>query len=345
MINSFPRTAAQNPISGKLRGGHRRPAGSGRSFGTKHDPPLVLDLTTNLVKFTPIHCVIVALFLLSLGCPIPAWAKRNDPVAGHWNWAEGVNVELSEDGQAHLRMVAFGMEGKWTLASAGDGGRKYVIVWQNGLWIDQFSLSSDSRHLVGQNQIGVKINASRVLESGPNARLEKRATANTAGGETSPVPGASHALPPGVKVMGAEVVNITPDMAEGDIQVRLSDGRTELWTKQGQCSMPKVSGKGDVGWVLSVKPNASGHRMDKDVLCVQSAKGKRRALPPNAYGPFIEEWAFIDRDSAIVIKSRGNHGGASFMKYDFAVGRLLDHVDCGVPTDQMPQWGRPYADQ
>ena len=62
------------------------------------------------------------------------------------------------------------------------------------------------------------------------------------------------------------------------------------------------------------------------------------------HGPFIEEWAFADSDSAVIIKSRGRHGPAHYIKYSLRTGKLIDSVGLSTPYDRMPTWAQPFAD-
>ena len=117
------------------------------------------------MKPIPFHFIIIAVLLLSITHVSAVSAKENDPIAGRWSWFEGGTVELSENGHARMASPAYNMEGQWTLATGvvGKTERQYVINWQHGQWIDTIHLSNDQRHLYGQNQVGMKINATRIL--------------------------------------------------------------------------------------------------------------------------------------------------------------------------------------
>jgi hypothetical protein len=130
------------------------------------------------MNFIRLRLVLAAVLLLAVGFANSASAKAGDPFAGQWLWADGVTVELSEVGQARLRTAAFGLEGKWTFASSENGERKYLVNWQGGQFIDSLTLSSDSRHLFGQNQIGVKITATRIRGPLPGPAPEKPVAAD-----------------------------------------------------------------------------------------------------------------------------------------------------------------------
>src|SRR5438045_3605095 len=70
----------------------------------------------------------------------------------------------------------------------------------------------------------------------------------------------------------------------------------------------------------------------------------RRKCQDFQHGPFIEEWAFADSDSAVIIKSRGRHGPAHYIKYDLRTGQVIDSVGLSTPYDRMPTWAQPFAD-
>jgi len=57
---------------------------------------------------------------------------------------------------------------------------------------------------------------------------------------------------------------------------------------------------------------------------------------------FIEDWWFTDGDATVVIKSRGRHGPAYYVKYDIRTSKALGSASGFNP--ELPEWAKPYAD-
>ena len=126
----------------------------------------------------------------------------------------------------------------------------------------------------------------------------------------------------------------------GNIKVRYSDGHVETWTSLGRCMYAHVSPTGLVGWTRYIARNHYGEPVN-DILRVRFLSGRTKDFQ---HGPFIEEWAFVDSDSAVVIKSRGRHGPAHYIKYSLRTGAVLGSVGLSTPYEQMPSWAQPFAD-
>jgi hypothetical protein len=126
----------------------------------------------------------------------------------------------------------------------------------------------------------------------------------------------------------------------GNIKVRFSDGHSEVWTSLGRCMDAHVSPSGLVGWTRYTSRNHYGEPVN-DISRVRFFDGHIKDFQ---HGPFIEEWAFVDSDSAAVIKSRGRHGPAHYIKYDLRTGKVLGSVGLSTPYDEMPSWAQPLAD-
>jgi hypothetical protein len=130
----------------------------------------------------------------------------------------------------------------------------------------------------------------------------------------------------------------------GSVKVEYSDGRSEIFCKDGNCADPHVSHEGHVGWTHY------SHREDRNAamnesLVIRFSNGQTKEFKPNSNGgPFIEEWNFIDNDVAVAIKSRGHHGPASFVRYDLISGRMTGHQDGYVEYEKMPEWAQPFSD-
>jgi hypothetical protein len=127
----------------------------------------------------------------------------------------------------------------------------------------------------------------------------------------------------------------------GNVKVRYTDGHTEMWTRGGKCLMPQVSAKGHVGWTRYTDRNDYREPVN-NILRIRFPDGRIRDFEAN--GSFIEEWAFEDNDSAVVIKSSGRHGPSSFVKYDLFTGLRLGVVGGSITYPNLPEWAQPFAD-
>jgi hypothetical protein len=132
----------------------------------------------------------------------------------------------------------------------------------------------------------------------------------------------------------------------GNVIVTYLDGKTDLWTLKGNCSEPKVSSKGSVGWEV-YKLNADGKTLaDYNGLFVNDHlnvcdHGKVVATLASAKG-FIEGWDFTSDGEQVVIKSRGAHGPATIELFSLHNGPPA----AAVPAYQknLPAWAAPFAD-
>jgi len=126
----------------------------------------------------------------------------------------------------------------------------------------------------------------------------------------------------------------------GNVKVRFSDGHSEVWTSLGRCMDAQVSATGLVGWTRYTTRNYYGEPVNS-ILRVRFRDG---TLKDFQHGPFIEEWAFTDNDTTVVIKSRGRHGPATYIKYSLSTQKVIDAVGRSTPYNDMPKWAQPFAD-
>jgi hypothetical protein len=100
--------------------------------------------------------------LLSQGghTPVHADAALNqDPVVGRWRWGNGPHTfYLHPDGTASQK----GRQGQWKCVDASSNPRQYRIKWDNGKFLDSFSLVNGGNELVGANQHQKKLFVSRI---------------------------------------------------------------------------------------------------------------------------------------------------------------------------------------
>jgi len=183
-----------------------------------------------------------------------------------------------------------------------------------------------------------RINPGRSQEEQPIAPTTKSGPP-VAAGEARPK--ATRALlvdPTSGQPIGRETYN-------GSVKVEYSDGRSETFCKDGNCTHPHVSHEGHVGWTHYTHREGRYNSAMNERLVIRFSNGQTKEFKPNPNGgPFIEEWNFIDNDVAVAIKSRGYHGPASFVRYDLISGRMTGHQDGYVEYEKMPEWAQPFSD-
>lgn len=140
----------------------------------------------------------------------------------------------------------------------------------------------------------------------------------------------------------AVIVDSTEDAGGfpiGNVKVTFSDGHAELWTKTGKAQQPKVAANGMVGWA---RYEVRYEKMPVlDTIRIVWPDEHHKDYKTEARHPFIEEWAFADDDTALIIKSRAVHGAATFIKYEIATRKILGRVSA---EEKLPDWAKPFAD-
>jgi hypothetical protein len=183
-------------------------------------------------------------------------------------------------------------------------------------------------------------------------RLE-RAQVEANGQQSAAKP--SSASQSGSQPISAEVVDIPAAQAQfgikaGNIKVSFSDGHTEVWTHSGDCRSAKVSPKGNVGWIRIAKretlsPSGKTIALNNDSLVVHLLDGTTKKFPPFGENHFIPDWSFADDDKAVIVRSGGYHGPASYVQYDLTSGKVIDSRGNGyTPYAELPAWAKPLAD-
>ena len=150
---------------------------------------------------------------------------------------------------------------------------------------------------------------------------------------------------PAGKPTGVTIVDVPTERRNygtniGNVKVRFTDGHSEVWTSLGRCMYAHVSPTGLVGWTRYTTRNHYGEPVNS-ILRVRFHDG---TLKDFQHGPFIEEWAFTDDDTTVVIKSRGRHGPATYIKYDLRTRKVIDAVGRSALYHDMPNWAQPFAD-
>lgn len=134
----------------------------------------------------------------------------------------------------------------------------------------------------------------------------------------------------------------------GNIRITFLDGHSEIWTTEGNCTSPRVSSHGDVGWIRVDKSKVdlvAKNRRGEDKVIVQLSGGERKEFAPNAAAPFIGNWTFADSDKAVAIQSAAYHGPRFYIKYDLSTGKVSDEVDRYLPYEQLPAWAKEISDE
>jgi serine/threonine protein kinase len=85
---------------------------------------------------------------------LPA-GDEQDPILGKWNWFTGEVQEILPGGKIKGRPWAC-----WKVADPVE--RRYVISWNNGLYVDALFLSDDGMSLRGKNNEGLEVGGDRV---------------------------------------------------------------------------------------------------------------------------------------------------------------------------------------
>ncbi len=183
-----------------------------------------------------------------------------------------------------------------------------------------------------------RINPGRSQEEQPIAPTTKSGPP-VATGQDRPKPTSALLVDPtSGQPIGRETYN-------GSVKVEYSDGRSETFCKDGNCTHPHVSHEGHVGWTHYTHREGRYNSAMNERLVIRFSNGQTKEFKPNPNGgPFIEEWDFIDNDVAVAIKSRGYHGPASFVRYDLISGRMTGHQDGYVEYEKMPEWAQPFSD-
>ncbi|HSJ04881.1 MAG: hypothetical protein ACAI34_10725 [Verrucomicrobium sp.] len=143
----------------------------------------------------------------------------------------------------------------------------------------------------------------------------------------------------------AEIVPVAEETKDwwtpiGNVKVTFTDGHSEMWTKQGQALLPKVSVKGAVGWTKIKERSDKGEPVNS-VLRVLLSETEIKDLEA---GPFIEAWDFANEGATVVVKSRARHGPANFRKFDLQTAKELGNATTATPYKELPEWAKPYAD-
>jgi hypothetical protein len=123
----------------------------------------------------------------------------------------------------------------------------------------------------------------------------------------------------------------------GNVKVKLSNEKTELWANSGHCFLPRLSKSGLVGWTYASGRHSRGMWMNSVLRIARDGKVIREIEAGYA---FIEIWDFSDNDSCVVIQSRNIHGPALVRKVCISSGQVLAEGS-DAPGDY--DWAKTYA--
>jgi len=132
----------------------------------------------------------------------------------------------------------------------------------------------------------------------------------------------------------------------GNIRVVFSDGHSETWTENGNAILPKMSSRGDIGWVELDKTQVDVERKNRrgrDKVVIRLYNGIRREFVMRADIPFISNWEFAEEEAAISVEVSGYHGPRSYFEYDLGSGELKNEINGYVPPDALPAWARQVS--
>lgn len=142
--------------------------------------------------------------------------------------------------------------------------------------------------------------------------------------------------------MSAEIVSAGGRVAEerhpGNVRVTLTNGRHEMWTRKGNCELPRVSKSGLVGWTRGTAFHSKGALMNDTLIIAREDKVLARI--PTDY-PFIDVWDFAGRESCVIVLSGGPHGPGRIGKFRIADGKLLGGCFEGH-VDEHPDWAKRF---
>jgi hypothetical protein len=109
--------------------------------------------------------------------------------------------------------------------------------------------------------------------------------------------------------------------AVGNVEVTMSNGRRQVWTASLWCALLQNSQSGLLGWTYAAARPSRGAWMNNE-LCVARSKQDRTHL--HASCAFTEFWAFTDRDTHVVVRSRNLHGPPWIERFHISTGQLID---------------------
>ena len=136
-----------------------------------------------------------------------------------------------------------------------------------------------------------------------------------------------------------------------NIKVSFSDGSSQFLTNEGNCRLPRISARGEIGWLRLDKTGVDLQRQTRqksrgiDAVVVRLRNGTVKEFMPDEEFAFIGDWKFADRGKSIVIQSSGHHGPRTYWRFDLQTGVMKDSIETYVPYEQLPHWAKPIAER
>jgi len=106
-----------------------------------------------------------------------------------------------------------------------------------------------------------------------------------------------------------------------------------------EISLKQTSKSGLQGWTLAKYKSGRGEWMNS-TLVVTDRTGKVSKFRAE-YG-FIEQWGFVDNDTAIVIRSVNAHGPSYWQKFDIKSRKLIDDYFYSKSPNRTPSWAKTF---
>jgi hypothetical protein len=122
------------------------------------------------------------------------------------------------------------------------------------------------------------------------------------------------------------------------VRVTLTNGAREMWTRKGNCELPRVSKSGLVGWTHGAAFHSKGALMNPTLIV---ARADKVLATFQAFYSFIDVWDFADADSSVIVLSAGPHGPGRLEKFQIVDGKLLDGCYESQP-DAWPEWAQRF---
>jgi hypothetical protein len=142
--------------------------------------------------------------------------------------------------------------------------------------------------------------------------------------------------------VSAEIVSaggrVAGERHPGNVRVTLTNGRQEMWTRKGNCELPRVSKSGLVGWTRGTAFHSKGALMNDTLIIAR--EDKLLARIPTDY-PFIDVWDFADQESCVIVLPGGRTVPDESRNSESPTGKLLGGCFEGH-VDEHPDWAKRF---
>ncbi len=121
----------------------------------------------------------------------------------------------------------------------------------------------------------------------------------------------------------------------GNVKVIFTDGHSEMWTKRGDCMLPRVSNAGLVGW-MRVSTRDENNTPFYSTVRVCWPDGHYQDFGFDAGAPYLEDWNFAGDNKTLVMRSHWKHGPAHYTEYDLVTGKAIGRAQ--ESSTDLPAW-------